>query len=212
MTDAPHRAPAAVTFDAIGAAYQEAFAASEPHRRSLAWLLDRLAPGSRVLDVGSGTGRPTAETLVAAGHEVHGLDISPVMVDLATRQVPGATFECADAREVSLPQGRFDAVCSYFAMLQMDRSEQTDLVRRMATAVRPSGHVVLATVALEVEDVEVEFLGQPVRATSFSTEGFVELAASAGLVVLDRQEVLFTPALPEAGPEPQLFLYCRREG
>ncbi|MFE4666958.1 class I SAM-dependent methyltransferase [Streptomyces sp. NPDC056716] len=212
MTDASLRPPAAVTFDAIGAAYQDAFAASEPHRRSLEWLLGRLAPGSRVLDVGSGTGRPTAETLAAAGHDVRGIDVSPVMVELAARQVPKATFVCADAREVALPEAHYDAACAYFSLLQMSQAEQSALIGRMARAVKPSGHLVLATVPLEAEDVEAVFMGRPVRASSFSTERFVALATEAGLTVLERDEVLFTPALPEAAPEPELFLYCRREG
>lgn len=212
MTDASPRPPAAVTFDAIGAAYQDAFAASEPHRRSLEWLLGRLAPGSRVLDVGSGTGRPTAETLAAAGHDVRGIDVSPVMVELAARQVPKATFVCADARAVALPEARYDAACAYFSLLQMSRDEQSALIGRMARAVKPAGHLVLATVPVEAEDFEVVFMGQPVRASSFSTERFVALATEAGLTVLERDEVLFTPALAQAGPEPELFLYCRREG
>ncbi|MET8831370.1 methyltransferase domain-containing protein [Streptomyces sp. NPDC004610] len=211
MTEAPLRPPAAITFDAIGAAYEDAFAASEPHRRSLDRLLERLAPGSRVLDVGSGTGRPTAETLAAAGHDVRGIDISPVMVGIAARQVPGASFECADIRALPLPRARFDAVCVYFSLLQMTRAEQSDLIGRLAEALRPGGQLVLATIPLEVEDFEVVFLGQTVRATSFSAEQVAALVAEAGLTVLEREEVLFTPALPEAGPEPQLFLYCRRE-
>ncbi|NEE06177.1 methyltransferase domain-containing protein, partial [Streptomyces sp. SID7499] len=82
--------PAAAVFDALGAEYERAFAASAAHRESLERLLADLAPGSRVLDVGSGTGRPTAQTLAAAGHRVLGVDVSPVMTALAARQVPTA--------------------------------------------------------------------------------------------------------------------------
>lgn len=62
VTDDQEHPRAAAAFDALGVEYEKAFAASKTHRRSLEWLLARLAPGSRVLDVGSGTGRPTAET------------------------------------------------------------------------------------------------------------------------------------------------------
>ncbi|MCZ9336919.1 class I SAM-dependent methyltransferase, partial [Streptomyces sp. TRM76130] len=106
-----------------------------------------------VLDVGSGTGRPTAETLVRAGHEVLGVDVSPVMAELAARQVPAAAFRCADIHDVPLDDGSFDAVCVYFALLQMGRAEQADLVRRLTQALKPGGHLVLATVPLDVEAV-----------------------------------------------------------
>ncbi|GEC02475.1 methyltransferase [Streptomyces spinoverrucosus] len=212
VTDGDHRPPAATAFDAIGAAYEKAFAGSDAHRASLEWLLAQLEPGSRVLDVGSGTGRPTAQTLAEAGHDVLGVDVSPVMVDLASRQVPGAAFQCADIRELPLADGSFDAVCVYFSLLQMSREEQSALVRRLARAVRSGGHLVLATVPLDVQDVEAVFMGQPVRVTSFGAEEFAAMAGGAGLTVLRQDRTVFTPAHPEAIPEPHLFLYCRRDG
>ncbi|MFF5252847.1 class I SAM-dependent methyltransferase [Streptomyces leeuwenhoekii] len=209
-TDDQDRPTAAAVFDALGAAYEQAFAGSEAHRRSLRWLLGRLAPGSRVLDVGSGTGRPTAETLAAAGHEVLGIDVSPVMVELAARQVPGAEFRRADIRDVALEEGSFDAVCVYFSLLQMGRADQAAVVRRLVRALRPGGHLALATVPLDVQDAEGVFMGQPVRVTSFSPDGVTALVREAGLEVLAREQVLFTPAHPDAAPEPHLFVHGRR--
>ncbi|MEV0226292.1 class I SAM-dependent methyltransferase [Streptomyces sp. NPDC050704] len=211
MTDGVQGQRAAVVFDALGPVYEEAFAHSEAHLASLEWLLGRLAPGSRVLDVGSGTGRPTASTLAAAGHDVLGIDVSPVMVELATRRVPDATFRRADIAEVPLQDGSFDAVCVYFSLLQMSRERQSDLMGRLARALRPGGSLVLATVPVDVEDVAVEFMGQPVRATSFAAEDLVALLNRAGLAVESEHHAMFTPAHPDAAPEPHLFLYCRRE-
>ncbi|MER5718096.1 class I SAM-dependent methyltransferase [Streptomyces sp. NPDC002132] len=201
---------AAAVFDALGSTYEKAFAHSAPHRRSLEWLLGRLTPGSRVLDVGSGTGRPTAATLAAAGHDVLGVDVSPVMVDLAARQVPEAAFHCADVRELPLEEGSFDAVCVYFSLLQLDRAEQAALIGRLARAVRQGGSLVLATVPLDVEGVDTVFMGQPVRVTSFAGPDLVETVTRAGLTVLAEENALFTPDHPEAAPEPHAFLHCAR--
>ncbi|MEU9171687.1 class I SAM-dependent methyltransferase [Streptomyces sp. NPDC048420] len=208
MADEGQRA--AAVFDALGATYEKAFAHSEVHLASLEWLLGRLAPGSRILDVGSGTGRPTASTLVAAGHEVLGVDVSPVMVDLASRQVPQATFRRADIREVPLEQGSFDAVCVYFSLLQMPRADQSAVLEKLAGALRPDGSLVLATVPADVEDLAIEFMGQPVRATSFAPDDVVAVVRGAGLTVDSEQVVEFTPDHPEGAAEPHLFLYCRR--
>ncbi|MER6241795.1 class I SAM-dependent methyltransferase [Streptomyces griseorubiginosus] len=200
---------AAEVFDALGLTYEKAFARSEAHLASLEWLLGRLAPGSRVLDVGSGTGRPTASTLADTGHEVLGVDVSPVMVELAVRQVPRATFRLADIRELPLEEGTFDAVCVYFSLLQMSRAEQSQVLGRLARALRPGGSLVLATVPADVEDLAIEFMGRPVRATSFAAEDVVAVVRDAGLVVESEHLVEFTPDHPEGAPEPHLFVYGR---
>ncbi|MFF4629316.1 class I SAM-dependent methyltransferase [Streptomyces griseorubiginosus] len=200
---------AAEVFDALGLTYEKAFARSEAHLASLEWLLGRLAPGSRVLDVGSGTGRPTASTLADAGHEVLGVDVSPVMVELAVRQVPRATFRLADIRELPLEENTFDAVCVYFSLLQMSRAEQSQVLGRLARALRPGGSLVLATVPADVEDLAIEFMGRPVRATSFAAEDVVAVVRDAGLVVESEHLVEFTPDHPEGAPEPHLFVYGR---
>ncbi|EGX58114.1 methyltransferase [Streptomyces zinciresistens K42] len=204
------RPPAAVLFDDLGARYEKAFAHAPEHLAALDWLLDRLPPAARTLDVGSGTGRPTAAALVAAGHSVLGVDVSPVMVALAARQVPGAEFRCADVRALPLDADSFDGVCVFFSLLQMTRSEQSALLARLSRALKPGGHLVLATVPADVEDAEVVFMGRPVRATSFAAADLVAAAEGAGLTVLSSRGGTFTPDHPGAGPEPHLFLRCRR--
>lgn len=213
-TDVTHedqRPPAAVLFDALGLAYEKAFAHDPAHLSALEWLIERLPPAARTLDVGSGTGRPTAAALIAAGHSVLGVDVSPVMVELAARQVPEAEFRCGDIRDLPIEPDSFDGVCVFFSLLQMTRAEQSALARRLALALRPGGHLVLATVPADVEDVEVVFMGRPVRATSFAEEDVTGMVEAAGLTVLSRHSTAFTPDHPGAGPEPHLFLHCRRD-
>ncbi|MFE2979900.1 class I SAM-dependent methyltransferase [Streptomyces sp. NPDC059258] len=205
-----HGSPAAAVFDALGAEYERAFAASAAHRESLERLLTDLAPGSRVLDVGSGTGRPTAQTLTDAGHRVLGVDVSPVMTALAARQVPGAEFRCADIRDLPLAEGEFDAVCVYFSLLQLERGEQAELVERLARSLRPGGLLVAATVPVDIAGVEAEFMGQQVRVSSFGAEEFTALVARAGIAVEWTHSALFTPDHPAGAPEPHVFVHGRR--
>ncbi|WNF25598.1 class I SAM-dependent methyltransferase [Streptomyces sp. C11-1] len=202
--------PAAAVFDALGAEYERAFASSTAHRASLDRLLADLAPGSRVLDVGSGTGRPTAQTLAEAGHRVLGVDVSPVMTALAARQVPGAEFRCADIRELPLPEGEFDAACVYFSLLQMSRGEQGELLERLTRSLRVGGVLVAATVPVDVADADAVFMGQPVRVSSFGAEEFTALLTRSGLIVEWERSALFTPEHPAGEPEPHLFLHGRR--
>ncbi|MEU0098395.1 class I SAM-dependent methyltransferase [Streptomyces sp. NPDC006267] len=202
--------PAAAVFDALGAEYERAFAASAAHRESLERLLADLAPDSRVLDVGSGTGRPTARTLADAGHRVLGVDVSPVMTALAARRVPEAEFRCSDIRDLPLPEGAFDAVCVYFSLLQMSRGEQGELLERLVRSLRPGGLLVAATVPVDAVGVDAVFMGQPVRVSSFGAEEFTALVAGAGVTVEWEHSAPFTPDHPAGAPEPHLFLHGRR--
>ncbi|MFJ2716310.1 class I SAM-dependent methyltransferase [Streptomyces sp. NPDC087437] len=211
MRHEDQRPSAAVLFDALGPAYEKAFAHAPAHLSALEWLIERLPPAARTLDVGSGTGRPTAAALIAAGHSVLGVDVSPVMVELAARQVPEAEFRCGDIRDLPIEADSFEGVCVFFSLLQMTRAEQSALIRRLALALRPGGYLVLGTVPADVEDVEVVFMGRPVRATSFAEEDVTGMVEAAGLTVLSRHSTVFTPDHPGAGPEPHLYLYCRRD-
>lgn len=205
---------AAAAFDALGARYEDAYAALPEHHAALAWLVQRLPAGASVLDIGCGTGRPTAEVLAATGHDVLGIDVSPVMIDLARERVPAARFELADVRDfepADFGHNRpLDAVCAFFPLLQMSRPEVDSTLRRAAGWLAPGGYLVLATVPVDVEDVPIEFMGQPVRATSYPTDAILARLRDAGLGVLHAEENVFTPDFPGMTPEPQLFCYAQR--
>ena len=124
-------------FDALGLEYERAFRDLPGLHAALGRLLDVLPPESRVLDVGSGTGRPVAERLAAAGHRVLGIDVSPVMVDIARGQAPQARFEQADVRTAAL-QGHVQRLDR--EMPVVDGAGRSVVERRIASIV-PRVHV-----------------------------------------------------------------------
>jgi cyclopropane fatty-acyl-phospholipid synthase-like methyltransferase len=71
-----------------------------PRSRWLADLESCLAPGSAVLDLGCATGVPVAERL-AQSYRTTGVDISPIQIEQAARNVPTAHFICADLGRVA---------------------------------------------------------------------------------------------------------------
>ncbi|MFG2335104.1 class I SAM-dependent methyltransferase [Streptomyces yangpuensis] len=204
------RKSAAEVFDALGERYEEVFGQVPGQIEALDWLTARLPDGARVLDVGSGTGRPTAETLVRAGCDVTGIDVSPAMVDLARARVPGARFEQADVRTYTPPPGGFDAVCSFFPLLVMDQPEVAAALDRMASWTAPGGYFVMATVPGDIRGLDIEWMGHAVTVSSLSTEDHLARLADRGLEVLHHHTAVFRPADDLAGPEEHLFCYARR--
>ncbi|MDP9145094.1 MAG: class I SAM-dependent methyltransferase [Actinomycetota bacterium] len=114
----------------------------------LAALRQRLPTSSAVLDLGCGCGIPIARSLTGAGHDVTGVDISDVQIDRARHLVPGATFLRADAAEIRFPPASFDAVVCLYVLIHMPLTEQSPLLERIATWLRPGGWL-LATVGYE---------------------------------------------------------------
>ncbi|WP_086841229.1 class I SAM-dependent methyltransferase [Amycolatopsis kentuckyensis] len=201
---------AAEVFDALGTDYEHAFRTATAHRAALTDLLDALPPEAKVLDLGSGTGRPTADLLVAGGHDVTGYDVAPKMVEIARNQVPAARFELADMRGLSFEDGSWDAITAFFSMLQLPRAEQETMIGRLAAWLKPGGLLVFATVPADVDGVDIVFMGHPVRAYSFGTGPLKDRLRAAGLEIVREEEAEFVPDHPDAGPEPHVYLTARK--
>jgi trans-aconitate methyltransferase len=104
-------------------------------------LLQVLAPqaGERILDVGCGTGRLSAE-IASSGAEVVGIDYSPTMVSQARDNFPILSFETQDA--CTMPyHGEFHAVFSNAALHWMQPAEEA--AAAMSRALKPGGRLVV---------------------------------------------------------------------
>ena len=203
---------AAQLFDTLGIQYEHAYGQLPERLAAIDWLVARLPPRARVLDIGSGTGRPAADLLTRAGHAVTGIDVSATMTDIARRQVPGARFEQVDVRDFITADASWDAVCAFFSLLQMPRRDLDATLRRIASWLVPGGWFVLGTVPADVEELELRWMDQPLRATSYSSERYLELLHAAGLEIVHAQTSSFRPDFPGMDAEDEWFCYARRPG
>jgi demethylmenaquinone methyltransferase/2-methoxy-6-polyprenyl-1,4-benzoquinol methylase len=142
-------------FDRIARVYDRmnsVMTAGMHHRwRRRAADLARVGPGSRALDVATGTGDLAIE-LSARGAQVVGLDFSERMLELArvkAQRIPspahpaasGLEFVQGNALELAYPDASFDAVTVGFGarnFADLDRG-----LRELARVTRPGGRVVI---------------------------------------------------------------------
>jgi SAM-dependent methyltransferase len=121
------------------------------HGRLNTEVLDALdiLPSQRVLEIGSGTGHALREAARRArGGKVVGIDISPLMVDLARgRSRPGIEsgqidVQLGSAGTLVLEQATFDRIYSVHCIYFWHDLDAT--LRTLARALKPSGKLVLA--------------------------------------------------------------------
>lgn len=177
---------------------------------SIKWIISQLEQAqikpAKVLDLGSGTGRPVCAALVAAGHDVLGIDLSPSMLERARKQVPQAKFEHVDVRNFSAPSATFDAITVYWSMLtDFSQDDIRQSIRKIYDWLKPGGVFVYVTVPIVGNNVEFRWMGRPIIDSGFSREDTADLFRKVGFEIVHDGVSKNTPTkaieLGVCGPE-----------
>jgi SAM-dependent methyltransferase len=194
-------------FDRVGESYQAAvdeaisFAGQEHDfyleakaRRLVELARRHLGPGRpTALDVGCGPG--LFDRHVASAFELHGVDVSPAMVERARETNPGVEYAVSEERWLPHADGRFDLAFAVCVIHHVAAPDRLPLLREMRRVVRPGG-----LVAVFEHNPWNPLTRRVVRACAFD-EGVElmprrELAAllrAAGLDVAAGEYLLFFP-------------------
>ncbi|MEU3016710.1 MULTISPECIES: methyltransferase domain-containing protein [unclassified Nocardiopsis] len=205
---AERNADQADAFDTIGERYDEAFPNKEGQEDCVRRLLTLLPPNAQVLDLGSGTGLPTARQLVSSGARVTGFEISEGMIELARRNVPEARFRRADIVDLDPVERSYDAIVAFFSLLCLPKERIPQALGRVRASLVPGGLVCLSMVEADVDDQAIPFLGTEIRVSGYPRAELREVVERAGLVIEDERVLTYEPE--GAHPETQIFLTCRR--
>ena len=194
-------------YDSVSAVYNSARLAESAD--VLAPLLEALRPGSRVLDLGCGTGVPIARTL-ARSNRVVGVDMSGGQLSLAQRQAPGAEFVRGDMSSVAFRPGSFDAVVSFYAIFHLPLSEHAPLIARISTWLKPGGYL-LATLSPNREEGYTEdFFGAEMYWSNLSLPEYRALLVASGFEVLSDGVVGHGYSDQDARPEAHPLVFARK--
>lgn len=219
--ESPADYSAATLFDDLAARFEKAFDHVPAQVRSINWALSQLPNGAKVVDIGCGTGKPTATMIADAGHHVHGIDISSAMIGIAKAQVQKATFEVADSRtwEPVPADNGTDGVTAYSSFIAgVSQSDIRVFFSRAYAWLRPGGAFVFNTVPVESDNVWIKWMGRDVLVSSLSAEETVKAIEKAGFEVEKQETAMYLPKAAEAGlceqedvwEEPQLFVYAKK--
>jgi ubiquinone/menaquinone biosynthesis C-methylase UbiE len=99
-------------------------------------------PGSRVLDLGCGTGRLTA-ALAAAGHDVTGVDPAGAMLAVARTKAGAERVHWIEGTAAAAPAASFDLalMTSHVAQVFVDDAAWSATLRHLARALVPGGRL-----------------------------------------------------------------------
>jgi ubiquinone/menaquinone biosynthesis C-methylase UbiE len=157
-------------------------------QQSVAFLVEQLPGGAAVLELGCGSGKPTAQML-ASSFQVTGVDLSARQIELARQNVPNATFLQADMTALAFPPASFDAVAAFYSIIHVPRDEQPGLFRSIAGWLKPGGLFIATLGTADVaEDVILDWMGAPMYWSHFDSPTNQRLVEEAGLRIVTARE------------------------
>lgn len=124
-------------------------------------FVQNLPRGARILDLGCGCGVPIAAKLVSRGYSVIGLDLSPVQVRLARKNVTGGYFAIRDLRTLQPNEFKVDGIVSFHTLFHVPRVEQARLLKTLQTFLPKNAPLLVTFGTSNWEGIEESINGVP---------------------------------------------------
>ncbi|WP_416564222.1 class I SAM-dependent methyltransferase [Nocardia testacea] len=147
MTEPSFLARTRAGYDAIATAYAD-HAAGEMQKRYwdravLTAFAESVGDSGPVVDIGTGPGR-IAGFLAALGVRVHGIDLSPAMVDMARNAFPEIGFEVGSMTALELPDESRAGVVAWYSLIHIPPAERKGVLGEFRRVLCPGGRLLLA--------------------------------------------------------------------
>ncbi|WP_346127628.1 class I SAM-dependent methyltransferase [Lentzea roselyniae] len=136
------------SYDTVAVSYADqmrsAIAELPYMRAALALFADlvRIAGGGAVADVGCGPGHVTAH-LHDLGVDAFGIDLSPVMIDVARRDHPGLRFEVGSMTDLALDDASIAGLLAWWSLIHVPDDAVPAALAHFHRALRPGGLLAL---------------------------------------------------------------------
>ncbi|MET7851055.1 methyltransferase domain-containing protein [Streptomyces avermitilis] len=136
------------SYDTVAVSYadqlREALAGTPYLRAALELFADMIhtAGGGPVADVGCGPGHVTAH-LHELGVDAFGIDLSPVMIDVARRDHPDLRFEVGSMTDLDLADASVTALLAFWSLIHVPDDAIPTVFGHFRRVVRPGGPLLL---------------------------------------------------------------------
>ncbi|HKZ93041.1 MAG TPA: methyltransferase domain-containing protein [Candidatus Bathyarchaeia archaeon] len=152
--------------------------------------------GSRILDVGTGTGKQ-AFAFAKRGFDVTGIDLSEDMLKVAKQKskYENAKFEIANATSLPFEDDNFDVTCVSFALHDMIPTIREKSLREMVRVTKANGTIVIVDYALPKNRISRFLIYHFVKSyepyySEFIKSDLEALLRKSGIEIEDRRPVL----------------------
>ncbi len=147
-------------------------------------FIELLSPHAKVLDAGCGAGFPISSSL-ADLFDVTGVDFSQAQIELATQNIPNAKFTCEDMTQLNFPDGTFDGICSYYAIIHVPREEHQPLLANFHRMLKTGGVALLCLGAENlIDDIDENYLGTRMYWSHYDTETYLKMLKACGFAII----------------------------
>ncbi|TMI33134.1 class I SAM-dependent methyltransferase [Candidatus Bathyarchaeota archaeon] len=170
-------------YNKIATQYRALRARDSEDVRLLQQLVERLPKGARVLDAGCGSGIPVTRIL-ARYFDVIGVDISEKQIQLARKSVPKEKFIRGDFTNLDFPDESFDAICSYYAIFHVPRSEHKGILLNFYRMLKPKGLALLCLGAGDLPHDIADYHGIQMFWSHYGREKNLRLLRECGYEII----------------------------
>ncbi len=146
--------------------------------------LARSTDAGPVAELGCGPGRVTAH-LRDLGLDVFGVDLSPVMIELARETYPDLRFEVGSMDAMDLADGKLNGIVSWYSVIHTPPQDMPSYFAEFRRILAPGGHLLLGFFESEGEAV-TPFDHKVATAYRWPIDDLAGLAGEAGFVEVGR--------------------------
>lgn len=172
----------------------------EQHKRALKFAKNR----SRAIDIGCGSSGRFIDLLISEGFETEGLDISPVMLQLARKRHSGQTFHFADICEWAFPR-KYDFISAWDSIWHAPLDRHEAILEKLCDGLADDGVLIFTSGGVdEPGEVTNPCQGQPLYHAALGIPKVLEVISRSGCVCRHLEYDQY--------PELHLYLIVQKRG